>query len=122
LSIYAGKEDPDAGSGAGLADDGDATPALLGDSAHHGQAEAGALALGLRGEEWFEEVVHGLPAHAGAGVAHCEDHVGSRGHMQGARLAPRQLRIAGLPRYRPLDRFIAANNALPWVQLEIGHP
>ena len=63
-----GKEDPEGGARTDFAGDFDPALVLLDDAVDGGQAEAGAFADLLGGEERFEDAVQRLLVHAAAGV------------------------------------------------------
>src|SRR5439155_23260751 len=54
--------------------DGDVALALLDDAVHGGEAQAGALARSLGGEERLEEPLHGHLVHAHPGVDNAQHH------------------------------------------------
>ena len=55
-------------------------PRLLGEAVDHGEAEAGALSVRLRGEERLHHPRQDLRRHAAAGIGHRDDHVAARHH------------------------------------------
>jgi hypothetical protein len=107
--------DLEGGAEAGLGVDGDGAVALLHDPVDGGQAEPGALARRLRGEEGLEDPGPDLLGHPDAGVAHREHHVGAGGDVG---MEPRvvfvQLHVLGLDRELP-----ALGHGVPSVHDEI---
>ncbi len=69
--------DAEDGAAADLAFDRDVAAALLDDAVDHRQAEAGALARPLGGEEGLEDPRQHRRRHAGAGVGDRQHHVGA---------------------------------------------
>ena len=88
-----GSHSRDGGAVAELALDGDGAARLLGEAAHHGEAEAGALADALGGEERLGGVREGLRVHARAGVGDGEADIAA-GRQVGRRLVT-VLRVGG---------------------------
>ncbi|CAA9532424.1 MAG: hypothetical protein AVDCRST_MAG91-3088, partial [uncultured Sphingomonadaceae bacterium] len=73
-----GQDQPHGGAAAGLAVDLHASVRLLGETVHHGEAEAGPLALALGGEEGFHRPVTDMRRHPLALVGDGERHIVAR--------------------------------------------
>ncbi len=71
-----GKGDGEGGPAAGLAVDVDFAAALHDDAFDHGEAEAGAFAGGLGGEEGFEDALPDVFGHADAGIGYGQGDAG----------------------------------------------
>ena len=84
--VMARQEDGESGALARRALDRDVPAALLHDAVDRGQAEAGALAGLLGGEEGLEDPRLRRHVHADAGVAHGEHDVGAGPHAVAARV------------------------------------
>ena len=65
----------------------DVAAGLLDDAVDGGEAEPGAAADLLGGEERLEDLLHHLGRHAGAGVAHLDQHIFAGRHVALAELA-----------------------------------
>ena len=74
------QEDPERGTLVGFGVDIDETAGLLDDAVDRGEAEAGALADFLGGEERLEDLVDDVGGNAGAGVADVDPHIVRRRH------------------------------------------
>src|SRR5262249_1684906 len=61
-------------------------PGLLDDAVYRREPEAGALAHVLGGEEWLEDLAHDIGWNANAGVAHFDQHILTRCHVERTKL------------------------------------
>ena len=103
--LHLGQVDPEGASLARLAVDPDVAVALLHDAVGRREAESGAVADRLGGEERLEDLGLGRRIHAAAGVAHRHEHVRSRTHhSSGMPVAV----VAAQHHRRGLDREAAA--------------